>query len=161
MTEKRIYRNVELKAKHTLKSVVKSLKGRPYRLGGNGEVMGSPFDCFGMLVEYCRLRYSYDLLNNSKIKSHNVSTYKKSYTCSHIIAQNEFKEALCETFCLVNKHYMMPGHLVWFSLEDKEFLGIYCGNQTALVTSKETGCTMIGTEHYKIEKVFRCLLLSL
>ncbi len=144
--------------KLTLGKVVPVLKGRPYLLGGNGEFLNEPFDCFGMIVEYIKLTYSIDLLATHSDRGYDFFGYtdKSEYEVMLLLEQY-----LSESFVKVVPSYKLPGDIFWCTTDGKGTAGIYLGNTLMLITSPKTNCDIIQTTYYEIEDVYRWPQLSL
>lgn len=135
--------------------------GRPYKFGGNGETTGEPFDCFGMLVEYERLRFGSDILKLYEHLDFPFFTYKNNDETAHFYEMGILKEYLDKCFIRVAVNYILPGDILWTSAEGNNALGIYLGSQKMMVTAPEFNCVTMPTEYYKIEDAYRWLRLSL
>jgi len=139
-----------------LGKVVPVLMGRKYLYGGNGEKQGEPFDCFGLIIEYNKLRYSIDLLTRHKDYEHDLFNYTDF--CEETLKEL-FHTYLLEKFLMVVPSYKIPGDLLWCEAEGKGTVGINLGNKNMLVTSPETDCVSVSTSYYEIKEAYRCPLL--
>lgn len=146
--------------KETKKSVnaINSIRGRGYELGGNGSNENAPFDCFGMVVEYCRLKYDKDALKIARENDFPVDTYCLIYKNDPDYSKILFKVYLDRCFLKIAIPYLVIGDIVVCEADDEFTIGIYCGGQKMLVTMPDKGCFLIGTEHYLIKDAYRCLL---
>ena len=146
-------------SKVALHVVVRSFLGREYKLGGDGENFGEPFDCWGMIREYVKLRYRVDI---NKFKDNYVSEpYEQVYDELQNSAIYLIKELIDDNFIKVVYNYKMPGDIVFaVSGEDVMSVGIYGGNNVFVITTEATGCITIGMNFYKIKDVYRWPLLS-
>lgn len=147
-------------AKQTVLKATNSLKGRPYKLGGNGSVLGEDFDCFGMLVEYCKNRYARDILSYEIATKYPVNNYEELYNGSYTAAMEVFKSFVKNCFLKIVPEYIMSGDIILVSADDKECFAIYCSNQVMLVTAPETGCVVVSLDQYKMKDVYRWPQLS-
>jgi cell wall-associated NlpC family hydrolase len=137
--------------------VIPALKGREYKWGGNGEINGEPFDCFGMIVEYVKLRKSINILEEHSDKGYDFFNYSQM---DDYLAMGIFKDYLSECFLNVNIAYKVPGDILYCEYEDTGTVGIYLGNGNMLVTSPRTNCIVVPTEYYELKGAYRWPLLS-
>lgn len=143
--------------KQTLLHILPGFKGRKYEWGGNGKIIGDPFDCFGMLVEYTKLRNTFDIL-----ELHSDSDYDfDGYTgYEETFAMEMFHSYLNEYFIRVVPSYKMAGDIISCRVDSRRTIGIYLGKKKMLITSPKTNCIIIPTEHYDIRNAYRWPLLS-
>lgn len=141
--------------KKTLIGIVPVLKGRQYKMGGNGSVRGNPFDCFGMLVEYCKLRLGIDVLKDHADQGFDFFGYSD---LSNDVSSSIFNEYLNKCFLSVVPSYKRSGDILWCETDKGSALGIYLGNGSMLITAPKINCDIISTRYYKIESVYRCPL---
>ncbi|MCK5018372.1 MAG: C40 family peptidase, partial [Candidatus Peribacteraceae bacterium] len=66
--------------KQSVARVATVLKGRPYKLGGDGSNSSADFDCFGMMVVYYRLRYGAEVL---RIDPKTYNPMEKYWECEN------------------------------------------------------------------------------
>lgn len=137
--------------------IVPELKDRKYKWGGNGEIKGDPFDCFGLLVEFCKLRKSIDILDVHSDKGYDFYNYHKF---SEKVAMNMFVSYLSECFLPIVLSYKVPGDVLRCKYEDRDTVGIFLGNGEMLITSPKTNCIIIPTEYYEVRRAYRWPLLS-
>jgi len=154
-------RNAAYTPKVSVQNAVRPLLGRKYKLGGNGTPGGEPFDCFGLVVEYSNLRYSTNILAVHSESGYDFDSYAGSYAIDATLAKGMFKKYLDKFFLKMALGFIRAGDLLWCSLDGDEFAGIYAGLQKIIVTTPDTGCMSIGTEHYVKKDAYRCPLLSL
>jgi hypothetical protein len=147
------------KARAAAKTAIQRLQGRSFLLGGNGKDPGKPFDCFGMLVEYCYIRYGIDLYAKFSDK-YPFDDYAEDYKKDTGLTLCQLSLFLDRVFVKVGLGYIVPGDILFLSYEDKRFIGINVGLQRVLITSPETGCIILGSEYYNIEEAYRCLQQS-
>jgi cell wall-associated NlpC family hydrolase len=143
--------------KQNLLRIIPTLKGREYRWGGNGKVVGDPFDCFGMLVEYTKLRRSFDILVQHKNSVYAFEGYRKF---EDSFAMEMFQSYLNSYFLEVALPYKQPGDIISCKSDSRLTIGIYLGKKKMLITAPETNCIIISTEHYNIRKAYRWPLVS-
>lgn len=146
--------------KQSLSKVISAMMGRGYKFGGNGETIGNDFDCFGMLVEYVKLRYGLNILELQKGLDLPFFTYKEKDLYSHIFLMTKLKEYLDKYFSKILLPYILPGDIIWAEADALDSMGIYLGSQRLLVTAPEVNCTTIPTEYYELKDAYRWLLLS-
>ncbi len=151
--DKRRYRRHQL----ILNKVIPVLNGRSYLLGGNGEISGTPFDCFGMVVEYCKLRYGLNLLEIHSDENYDFYGYKEKSEVERMIL---FKAYLDMFFVKILLPYKTAGDVLWCETEGLGTAGIYLGNNLMLITCPETNCDVISTTYYEIKGAYRWLLQS-
>lgn len=133
------------------------MKGRPYLFGGNGEEKSKPFDCFGMVVEYFKLRYSIDLLFIHSTMGYNFYTYSK---LQEYEVMDLFEQYLSEAFVKVDPAYKLPGDILWCEADGRGSASINLGNKLMLITSPKTNCDIIQTTYYEIKDAYRWPQLS-
>jgi cell wall-associated NlpC family hydrolase len=148
------------KSKQSVSKAVKPLLNRKYELGGNGTTPGGSFDCFGMMVEYIYYRFGVKLFDLHSKENFNFHGYATSFKVKPVETKKELLKYLENCFLRVATNYIMSGDLLWCETDNIEFVGVYCGNQRMVITTPETGCVVIGTEHYNIKDSFRCPLQS-
>ena len=129
---------------------------REYRLGGDGKTIGEPFDCFGMIVEYLKLRYKYDIL---QISSEYCDDYVAYYKISKEVIFSILKTLLGDTLLNIVPVYKMPGDIIYARADNQVSVGVYGGNGVLMISSERTGCVSIGINFYEIESVYRWPLL--
>lgn len=144
-------------AKIRLPKIVLALKDREYKFGGNGEIVGDPFDCFGMLVEYYKLKSDIDILEQHKGKGYDFFSYHK---LPDEIVMETFANYLSNLFLPVVVSYRLPGDILKCKYNDMNTIGIFLGNGNMLITSPKTNCIVISTSYYEIEGAYRWPLLS-
>lgn len=145
--------------------VVGSLLGRAYKLGGNGKENGLPFDCWGMINEYVRLRYSCEL--DPPSDEYPVENYKDYYSDAPEKVMSVFAQFMDEFFIKVNIEYRTAGDILLVATKDDDFLkrkhptiGIYGGQGTFIVTLGKVGCVSINLNYYNVESAYRWPLRS-
>jgi cell wall-associated NlpC family hydrolase len=148
----------KFKVIRNVKEVIRAMVGRPYAFGGNGSVPGAPFDCFGMVIEYCRLRYGVDILKVQTTMDYRVDSYVERYNDSREATLEEYHNFLKDTLSRVAIGYLFAGDVVWSYADAVESVGIYCGLQKMLIAAPETNCVVISSEFYKIQEAYRCPL---
>jgi hypothetical protein len=144
--------------KQAMNKIVAAMLGREYKFGGNGETIGNPFDCFGMLVEYQKLKFGADLLSLHKGFDYPFFSYQRMADHKHLLMLSTFKEYLDRCFVKINLGYILPGDILWAKADEKETSGIYLGGQKMMVTAPVINCTTIPTEYYEIKDAYRWLL---
>lgn len=135
-----------VKPRLTLAKTLSQLVGRPYKLGGNGRVNGEPIDCFGLVVEYSKIRYGIDPCDLTD--QYDYNDYADLYENDREDAFNMLRFFLNDTFVTVKVKFRLPGDIIICSAEDKESVAIYTGNQSMVVTTPEKGCHVMNTYYY-------------
>ena len=147
-----------------IKNAVVGLLGRKYRLGGNGQVQGEPVDCFGMLTEYCRVKFRVNILEMFKGEDLPFYEYSENFEITKTVMKEAFKDFMDTYFLKIHVKYKLPGDMVWCDSKESKgadaFLGIYIGSQRMVVTSEFTGCIVMDTKYYNMKGAYRCLLQS-
>lgn len=142
----------------SINKVFKILRGRKYSLGGNGKKMGRPLDCWGLFVEYCNLRYGLNILGYEN-EFPLMSNYKKEYELNPKKVINEFKLFLENKFCIISISRMMSGDVLYVTIEEEkektDVIGIYGGNGAFLITSPDSGSTIVNLSYYNLESAYR------
>jgi len=146
--------------KKPIGKVVVSMIGRKYEFGGNGKNIGDPFDCFGMLVEYEKIRFGVDLLDRHGHLDFPFFTYKDKEIFPHAFLMEDLKSYLDKCFTKVLVPYILPGDIIWTEADGLNSVGIYLGAQKMLVTAPEVDCITVPTEYYELKDAYRWLLLS-
>lgn len=141
--------------RRTFRESVRALLGRPYELGGSGRVKGDPFDCFGMMVEHIYLMYGVDLYLSCDRDKYNIDGWPKSYVTSRDHTMSLFNSFLNDTFESIQLGFLFSGDFVWSMVGSEQSFGLYCGLQRMLITTPETGCIIVGSEHYDIKEAYR------
>jgi len=150
MTHKAIIRS-----DRTIAKIFKRLMGREYLLGGSGKTNGAPFDCWGMLNEYIRLRYSHDIYSNLGKYNEIAHNYITSYIEEPNALLSNIKDLLEERFNKIGAAFKRGGDIIVTSSKAVLTLGIYGGNDILLITSPNTGCIVMNLSLYDDCFVYR------
>lgn len=129
---------------------VRSLLGRPYKLGGNGKERSGHIDCFGMIVEYAKLK--------EKAKKHeNYSNYEELFTENPKETILKLSDFLKQNLEQVEKGRIFIGDILICSYEEAEFAAIKAGLSRMIVATEDRGCILVNSDQYEIKEAFRCL----
>lgn len=144
-----------IRSDKNIANIFRRLQGRTYLLGGSGLMNDEPFDCWGMLNEYVRLRYTYDIYSDLGTFSDIAHDYVHLYEGEPDGVVSKIKNFLDEYFNAVEVPYKRGGDIIYAISDSSPALGIYGGNDIFLITSPNTGCIIMNLSFYDSCHVYR------